>query len=74
MKPNRESTGQNMVRLADNYFFSWAPCFSKREHKSLCWALIILEQALTMPFKLFLSLTDDPLNQYINENLRRLNE
>ena len=50
-----------VVGLFNNPFAYWATRFSQREHKSLCWTPIILEQTLIL-VRLFLSFTENQLN------------
>ena len=65
----KETRKQRAAVNKIKHFAFMATCFSQRGNESLCWAPIILEQTLTIPFKLFLYLTENPLNKQINEKV-----
>lgn len=65
----------SMVRLADNALC--LPChriLPEEAQVSLCLALKIWEQTLTMPKRLFLFLMDNPSNKKIKENVKKTSD
>lgn len=60
-----------MVRLANSIHFL-GHLFLPEGDKSLCSAPFISDKIFTVPFRLFLSFTGNPINQQISDKVGRL--